>query len=164
MGTEVRKWRCLKRERGLKENWTVLAYGNGHMGTEVRNRMRSTAFFSARAMHQARPLKDLCLVQSTSAWFGSCKSFKFGRQRKATSQQESCKWQLHIPLHWQAADTLEANAHERTNQDSRWKTPRPPRSNVVDVGSRETKCRKALIKGWELKRLWFRVLKSAKKD
>lgn len=56
-----------ERERGLKENWTVLAYGNGHMGTEVRNRMRSTAFFSARAMHQARPLKDLCLVQSTSA-------------------------------------------------------------------------------------------------
>lgn len=89
----------------------MLAYGNGSeegnvpeekedlkrighcwlMGMEVRNRMRSSAFFSATALHQTRPLKDLYLVQSRSAGFGSCKSFKFGRQRKATSQQKSCK-------------------------------------------------------------------------
>lgn len=53
-------------KKDLKRIEHCLAYGNGHMGMEVRNRMRSSAFFSARAMHEVRPLKDLCLVQSGS--------------------------------------------------------------------------------------------------
>lgn len=72
--------------------------------------------------------QELCtdlVLQRICVWFREGKfyfshesSLIWESEETASSQHGSHQGQLHIPVHWQAADTsVEANAHWRTNQD-----------------------------------------------